>query len=137
MLEMIRPQLRRPGHTSHRPANQKPSRELREKENERVEEGNSKERLAPLRVKKMPPRLTPPRPTPSRPTIARLEKPRKKPKRKLQRGDVGTVPAGGMLLKSRAITATRRAIMPSIVPRQKTSDSLDDFQGPCRCVSYI
>ncbi len=68
----------------------------------------------------------PPRPTPPRPTLAKPEKPKKKPSkkpsRKPQRRDVGTISARGMLPKSRAITATRRAIMPSIIPSQKTSD---------------
>ncbi len=53
--------------------------------------------------------------------LARPEKFRKKPSKKPQRGDVGTVPVGGMLPKSRAITVTRRAIIPSIAPSQKTS----------------
>ncbi len=72
------------------------------------------------RVRKMPPR-----PTLPRLTLARSEKPRKKlsrkPNRKPQRGDVKTVLAGGMLPKLRAITATRRVIMPSTAPSQKTS----------------
>ncbi len=122
MLETIRPQLRNPRSTPSRPANQKPPGELGEKKNKRVEESKGIERLAPPRVKRMPPRPIPPRTTPPRPTLARPEKPRKKPSRKSQRGDVGTVPSGGMLPKSRAITATRRAIMPSTAPSQKTSN---------------
>ncbi len=127
-----RPQLRRPGLTLRRPANHKSSRELKEKENKRVEESRGTEKLALPRVTRMPPR-----PMPPRPTLARPEKPRKKPRKKLQRGDVGTVPAEGMFSKSRAITATRRAIMPSTALSQKTSDSLDDFQGPYGRVPYI
>ncbi len=126
MLETIRPknqrpQLRRSGPTPRRPANQKPPGELGEKRNKCVEEGEGIERLAPPRVRKMSPRpMTP------RPTLARPEKPRKKPSRKSsrkpQRGDAGMVPAEGMLPQSRAITATRRAIMPSIAMSRKTSD---------------
>ncbi len=131
MLETIRPQLRRPGPTPHRPANQKPPGELGEKENERVEEGEGIERLAPPKVRRMPPRQMPPRTTPPRPTLAKPEKPGKKPNRKpsrkSQRGDVGTISVGGMPLKSCVITATKRAIMPSTALSQKTSNSLDDF----------
>ncbi len=120
MLETIKSQLCRPGPTPHRPANQKLPGELGEKRNERVKEGEGTERLAPPRVKRMPPK-----PTLLRPTLARPEKPRKKPSkkpsRKSQRGDVRTVLAGGMFPRSRAITATRRAIMPSTPPSQKTS----------------
>ncbi len=120
MLKTIRPQLCRLGPTPCRPANQKPLGELRKKGNESVEEGEGTERLAPLRVRKMPPR-----PTPLKPTLARPEKPRKKLSRNLsrkpQKGDVRTVLAGGMPPKSRVITATRRAIMPSTAPSQKTS----------------
>ncbi len=119
MLETIRPQLQRPGPTLRQPANQKPSGELEEKRNKRVEEGEGIERLAPPRVRRMPPRQMPPRTTPLRPTLARPEKRGKKPSRKSsrkpQRGNVGTVLARGMLPKSRTITATRRAIMPSTV----------------------
>ncbi len=120
MLETIRPQVRRLSLISRRLANQKPPRELGEKGNERIEEGKGTERLAPPRV-----RMMPSRPTPPRPTLARPEKPKKKlsrkPSRKPQRGDVGTVLAGGMLLKSCAITAIRRAIIPSTIPSRKTS----------------
>ncbi len=145
MLETIRPnqrlQLCRPGPTPRRPANQKSPGELEEKRNECVKEGKGKERLAPPRVRRMPPRQMLPRTTPPRPTLARPKKPRKKPSRKPsrkpQRGDVGTVPAGGMPPKSRAITATKKAIMPSTAPSQKTNNSLDDFQGPCGRVPYI
>ncbi len=125
MLKMIRPQLHSPGPNPRRPANQKPPGELGEKENERVKEGEGTERLAPPRVRRIPPRQMPLRTTPPRPTLARPEKPRKKPSRKPsrkpQRRDVGTVPAGGMLLKSRAITVIRRAIIPSTATSRKTS----------------
>ncbi len=130
MLETIRPknqrpQLRRPSPTPRRPANQKPPEELREKGNKCVEEGEGTERLAPPRVRRIPPRPMPPRTTPPRPTLARPEKPKKKPSRKPsrkpQRGDVRTVPAGGMLSKSHAITATRKTIMPSTATSRKTS----------------
>ncbi len=72
-----RPQLCRPGPTPHRLDNQKPPRELGEKKNKCVEEGEGIERLAPPRAKRMPPK-----PTPPRPTLARPEKPRKKSSRK-------------------------------------------------------
>ncbi len=121
---------------SHRPANQKPLGELGEKGNKCVEEGEGTERLAPPKVRRIPPRPTPPRPTLAKPEKPR-KKPSRKPSRKPQRGDAGTIPARGMLPKSHAITATRRAIMPSTTPSQKTSNSLDDFQGPCGRVSYI
>ncbi len=120
MLKTIRPnqrpQLCRPEPTPYRPVNQKPPGELGEKRNKCVKEGKGKERLTPPKVRKILPK-----PTPLRPTLARLEKSRKKPSRKPQRGDAGTVPARGMLPKSRAITATRRAIMPNTAPSQKTS----------------
>ncbi len=123
MLKTIRlnqrPRLRRPGPTPRRAANQKPLGELGEKENKRVEEGEGIERLAQPRGRRMSPK-----PMPPRPTLAKPEKPKKpsrKPSRKPQRGDVGTVPAGEMLPKSRAIIATRRAIIPSTAPSQKTS----------------
>ncbi len=99
MLEMSRPnqrpQLRSPGPTPRRPANQESLGELGEKENECVEEGEGTERLAPPRARRMSPK-----PKPPRPTLARPEKPKKpsrKPSRKPQRGDVETVLAGGML----------------------------------------
>ncbi len=116
MLKTIRPknqkaQLRRPGLTLCRLANQKPLEELGEKNNKRVEDTK---RLAPLRVRRMPPR----------PTLPRSEKPRRKP----QRRDDGIVLIKGMLPRSRAITAIRRIIMPSTIPSQKTSGSLDDSQ---------
>ncbi len=114
MLETIKPQLYRLAPTLNRPANQKPPGELGEKRNERVEESKGTKRLAPLRVRRMPS-------TPPRPTLARLEKPRKKLSRKPQRGDVGTVPVRGMLPKSRAIIATKRAIMPNTALNQRTS----------------
>ncbi len=120
MLETIRLQLRRPDPTLHRPANQKPLGELGEKGNKRVKESKGIERLALPRVRRMLPRLTSPRPM-----LARPKKPRKKlskkPSKKPQRGDVGTVPAKGMFPKSCTITATRRVIMPSTIPSQKTS----------------
>ncbi len=81
MLETIRPQLRKPGPTPRRPANQKPPRELGEKRNERVEEGEGTERLAPPRARRMPPRPTPPRPTLARPKKSK-RKPSRKPSRK-------------------------------------------------------
>ncbi len=116
MLEMIRPQLHRPDPTPHRPANQKPPGKLGEKENKRVEEGEGIERLVLLKVRRMSSK-----PTPPKLTLARPEKPRKKPSRKPskkpQRGDVGMVPAGGILPKSYVITTTRKAIMPSTALR--------------------
>ncbi len=139
MLGTIRPQFCRPGPIPRRPVNQKPPGELGEKGNECVEEGDGTERLAPPRVRKMPPRPMPPRTTPPRPMLVKPEKPRKKPSRKPsrkpQRGDVGIVPAGGMILQSRAITAIKRAIMPSIAPSRKISGSPDDSQGPCNAFS--
>lgn len=64
----------------------------------------------------MPLRLTPPRPT-----LARPEKPTKKPRRKPQRRDIGTVLAGGILPKSRIITITKKAIIPNTASSQKIS----------------
>ncbi len=111
-----RPQLYRPGPTPNPPANQKPPGELGQQGNKCVEEGEGTERLAPPRVRRMSRKLTPPRPT-----LVRPEKPRKKPIRKPQRGDVGTVLAGGMLPKSRAITAIRRTIMLRTAISRKTN----------------
>ncbi len=96
------------------------SGELKEKGNKRVEEGEGIERLAPPRVKKILPRPMPPRPMLARPEKPR-KKPSRKPNRKPHRGDVGTVPVGGMSPKSHAITATRRISMPSTAPSHKTS----------------
>lgn len=103
--------------------NQKSLGEFGEKKNKRVKD---RERLAPPKVKKMPPRLMFPRPT-----LAKPEKSRKKPKKKSQRENIRTVLIRGMLLRSHAITTTRKAIIPSTTPSQKTSGSRDGFQKPC------
>lgn len=133
MLEIIRPknsrpQLRRPGPTLRRPVQKLPE-ELRKKRNKCVEDI---ERLAPPRVKRMSPRLMPPRPT-----LAKLKKLKKKSSRKPQRGDVRTLPTEEILLRSHAITAIRRAITPSSVPSQKSSNSFYDLQRLYKRVPYI
>lgn len=75
-------------------------------------------------VKRMSPSLTPPRPTPLRPTLLKLEKLKRKP----QRRNVRIVSTKGMFLRSNTIIATRRAIIPSTTPKQKTNDSFDNSQ---------
>ncbi len=106
-----KPQLCRPELAPRRLPNQKPLGELGKKGNKRVEDI---ERLAPPQVRRMPPTF-------SKSTLARPEKPRKKPRRKLQRGNVGTVSAEGMLPKSRAMITTKRAIISSTALSRKTS----------------
>ncbi len=133
MLETIRPKNQRPqlwrqGPIHRWSTNQKPLEELKEKGNKCVKEGEGKERLALLRVKRMPSRPMPSRLTPPRPMLARPEKPRKNLRRKPQRGNVRMVSTKGMLLKSCAITATRKAIIPSTALGQKISGSPDDHQ---------
>lgn len=97
--------------------------EFKKKRNEYVK---GIERLALTRVRKMSPRPISPRLMSLRPTLARLEKPRKKPRKKLQKRDVGTVLVREKLLQLRTITAIRKTIIPSITLSQKISGSLND-----------